>query len=282
VPAPERKAPEGSLPKLTLAQRLLTALPDLQRRQRPAPSAKAAPDRTGPTSRNGSASTDQREVVRPDAVSTPAAPTVGGRLRDAFLKPAPAASRQRAGTARANPYVDLGVDELRRSMKYLDDRERQIAFFMGPLLCALDIAIMLVVLHSNPAHGKNHADPTTIVYLGIGTAVVALLVVVAAFFRRRSFTIFALLVAGYGGNLVTLLPAWLAAGWLFIHFNKMQRALTAKTGGPPGRQAANRRRQAAGRADGTARPRLGTKRAKAPEPAGPARNKRYTPPRPGT
>lgn len=272
MPGPERKAPEGALPKLTLGQRLLTALPDLQRRPRPAPAPKTA-SRNGATSRNGSSAKD--EVVRPDAVSSPA-PTTGSRLRDALLKPPPASSGPRAGAARANPYADESVEELRRKMKYLDDRERQIALFVGPLMAALDIAIMLVGLHGNPAHGKSHVSPTNYYTLGIGSAVLALVVVIAAYFRRRSFTIFALLFSGYGGGLVTMLPAWAAAGWLFVRFNKMQRALTAKTGGPPGRQGANRQRPAA-RGTDARRPRA---KRKAPEPAGPARNKRYTPPKP--
>jgi len=281
VPRPERKAPEGALPKLTLSQRLLTALPDLQRRQAPSPPARGAAGRNG-TSGNGSSSTADREVVRPDAVSSPRPATTGSRLRDALLKPAPAAGGQRAGAARPNPYADAGVDELRRKMKYLDDRERRIALFVGPLMAALDIAIMFVGLHGDPTHGKNHVSPANYYTLGIGSAVLALVVVVAAYYRRRSFTIFALLFSGYGGGLVTMLPSWVTAGWLFVRFNKMQRALTVKTGGPAGRQGASRQRPASGRAEANGRPRLGSKRAKAPEPAGPSPNKRYTPPKPGT
>ncbi|MDE3086064.1 MAG: hypothetical protein KGJ77_04790 [Acidobacteriota bacterium] len=281
MPRPERDAPEGALPKLTLTQRLLTALPDLQRRQRPAAPAKGPAGRNGSGAPNGAHPAD-RQVVRPDAVSSPATATTGSRLRDAFLKPPAPSGGQRAGAAWSNPYAESGVDELRQKMKYLDDRERRIALFVGPLMAALDIAIMLVGLHGNPAHGKNHVSPSNYYTLGIGSAVLALVVVVAAYFRRRSFTIFALLFSGYGGGLVTMLPSWVTAGWLFVRFNKMQRALTLKTGGPPGRQGAGRQRTASGRADATARPRLGAKRAKTPEPAGPAPNKRYTPPKPGT
>ena len=278
MPRPERDAPEGALPKLTLTQRLLTALPDLQRRQRPT-TAKGPAGRNGSSAANGTAGAD-RQVVRPDAVHSPAPPTTGSRLRDAFLKPPAASGSPRAG-ARSDPYAESGVDELRRKMKYLDDRERRIALFVGPLMAALDIAIMLVGLHGNPAHGKNHVSPSNYYTLGIGSAVLALVVVVAAYYRRRSFTIFALLFSGYGGGLVTMLPSWVTAGWLFVRFNKMQRALTVKTGGPPGRQGSGRQRTP-GRADASARPRLGAKRAKTPEPAGPAPNKRYTPPKPGT
>ena len=275
MPRSERKEPEGALPRLTFGQRLLTALPDLQRRPRPSAPAPAA-TRNGSASRNGA--TSKGDVVRPDAVSGPGA-TTGSRWRDALLKPPPASAGQRAGAARANPYADESVEELRRKMKYLDDRERRVALFVGPLMAALDIAIMFVGLHGNPAHGKTHVSPSNYYTLGIGSAVLALVVVIAAYYRRRSFTIFALLFSGYGGGLVTMLPSWVVAGWLFVRFNKMQRALTAKTGGPPGRQAANRQRPAGARGD-AGRSRPGSKRAKAPEPAGPAPNKRYTPPKP--
>lgn len=274
---PERTAPEGSPPKLTLGQRLLTALPDLQRRPRPSP-AKTPARRNGSASSNGSGS--KAEVIRPDAVSSPASTSAGSRLRDALLKPPASTGARSTGVARSNPFADESVEELRRRMKYLDDRERRVALFVGPLMAALDIAIMFVGLHGNPVHGKNHVSPSNYYTLGIGSAVLALVVVIAAYYRRRSFTIFALLFSGYGGGLVTMLPSWAVAGWLFVRFNKMQRALTAKTGGPPGRQGAGRQKPASGRAGATGRPRLGSKRTKAPEPAGPPRNKRYTPPKP--
>ena len=173
----------------------------------------------------------------------------------------------------------MSVDELRSAMKHLDARERRVAMFLGPLLAALDLAIMQVTLHDNPAVGhKGHAAPSTIWALGIGSAVLALVVLAAAFYRRRSFTIFALLFAGYGGGLVTMIPAWVAAGWLFIHFNRIQKVVVARTGGP----AAARQRAAQARgARSTDRPRLGSRREKAPPPPpGPAQSKRYTPPKP--
>jgi hypothetical protein len=275
-------ASEESVPKLTLGQRLLTALPNLQRQ--PASSKAASPSGTNRGRSNGSSTKSGGDVVKPDAVieagSTPTAVT---RLRDAFLKP-PASGAAKTGAAKtgaaktADPYADMSVADLRQAMKFLDDRERAIPLLIGPLLAVLDIVLTLVTLHNNPAVGhKNHVDPGSIIALGIGSAVVALLVVLAALFRRRSFTIFALLFAGYGGGLLTMVPAWAVAGWLFIRFNRMQRVVVSRTGG----QAAQRQAAAKRRADRqTARPKLGRKD-KTPEPSGPAANKRYTPPKPG-
>lgn len=260
-------------PKLTVGQRILAALPNLQRDATPRAATTTARRRPAPSA-NGDA-----EVVRPDAVidsggtasdaRSGATPTTGTRLRDAFTKPPPTAG------AKPDPYADVSTDQLRHAMKYLDDRERIYPLVIGPLLAILDIVLTIVTLHSNPAVGhKDHVSPSSIVALGAGSAVVALLVLVAAFYRRRSFTIFALLFAGYGGGFVTMIPSWIVAGWLFFRFNRMQKVVVNRTGGPAGRQ-----RAAKARTDSQARPRLGRKD-KTPPPTGPPANKRYTPPKP--
>lgn len=259
MPEPTENGRGQALPKLTVGQRVLAALPSLQR-DRP---------RAAPAGRRSS--TGAGGAVRPDAVLQRGEQrSTGSRLRDSLLKPPPAG-------AKANPYADMSVAELRQSMKRLDDRERIFPLFVGPLIAALDIVLTMVALHDNPALGhKGHADPGTIVAVGIGSAVIAGLVVVAAVVRRRSFTIFALLFSGYGGGLTTMLPAWLIAGWLFIRFNRMQKALVAKQGGP----TAMRQAQAKARQERASTRRQTRRGAKAAEPAGPEASKRYTPPKP--
>jgi hypothetical protein len=262
-------SPEQSLPKLTLGQRILAALPSLEREPSTARSRSAA---AGSNRRNGAAAGADGEVVRPDAVIGGGSSTTGTRRRDALLRP-PAAGTPAKPT---DAYADMSVADLRQAMKFLDPRERGVPLLIGPLLALLDIVLTVVTLHSNPAVGhKNHVDPGSILALGIGSAVIALLVVVAALLRRRSFTIFALLFAGYGGGLITMVPAWVVAGWLFVRFNRMQKVVVARTGGPAAaRQAAAKRRAERQQA----RPKLGRKE-KAPEPAGPTASKRYTPPK---
>lgn len=268
-----RGEPDNALPKLTLGQRILAALPNLQR-ERPAgrPEQTSAKGEARPASTARTGGGNGADVVRPDAVLSPkgAPSTPGSRLRDAFLKPP-----QQGAKSPSEVYAQMSVPDLRHSMKYLDDRERRVALFVGPLVGALDLALMFVTLHQhNPAAGhKGHFDPGQVVALGVGSAVVALLVIVAALARRRSFTLFALLFAGYGGSIVTLVPAWAAAGWLFVRFNRMQKVVVQKTrAASGGRQPAGR-----GRAD-RSETRRGRKN-KAPEPAGPPPSKRYTPPK---
>ncbi|MHB8681571.1 MAG: hypothetical protein ACYDA2_05695 [Acidimicrobiales bacterium] len=235
---------QPALPKLTLGQRMLAALPNLQR--------------------TGTARQRLTSALKPDAVLDPAS-----RPRRAGTS-APAARGRFTDT-----YPDLSVGELRQLMKRLDDRERLIAMVAGPLIAILDLLLTQLTLHNNPPlHHKGHADPGQIVAIGVGSAVIALLVLATAFFRRRSLTLFALLFSGYGGGFVTILPAWIIAGWLFVHFSRMQRSLQAKTGGP----AASRADAAKRRAERLEQRRKG--KGKAPEPAGPNPNKRYTPPKP--
>ncbi|HZU79037.1 MAG TPA: hypothetical protein VE991_03910 [Acidimicrobiales bacterium] len=231
---PTQATPTGgddAPPKLRLSHRILAALPSLERKP---PAARSA------------AGGSQRPV-KPDAVTRPGART--GRATP------------------ANPYADMEVAELQVAIKRLDDRERRVAMVMGPVIAVLDLVLMEVALHDNPAlHKKGHTDPKTIVILGVASAVIACLVTVAAYFRRRSFTIFALAFAGYGGGLTTLVPSWFVAGWLLVRFNRMQKALNAKTGRTPGARARPER------------PARG-KRTPPPTPPGPPPSKRYTPPK---
>lgn len=236
--------PRG-LPKLTVGQRVLAALPNLQRQPRPT-TGRPAPGRTTPG-------------------RSAASGAGGGASRT---------TNARSGAAqRPNPYAEWTVPELRERMKFLDPQERRVAMLIAPVLGGLDLWLTSLTLHNNPAVGhKGHTDPGQILWLGIASAAVALLVVVAAFFRRRSFTIFTLAFSGFGGGPVTVLPALFVMGWLLVRFNRMQKALYAKTGGGP---AASREAAAKRRAERVA----ARKKGKAPEPAGPPPNKRYTPPK---
>jgi hypothetical protein len=252
------RSADESLPKLTLGQRVLAALPNLQR-----PPAGAGRTRSTAGSSDG--------AVRPDEVIAPSESSDGGG-RQAAGGPVS------GGRSKPNPYAEWSVVDLRAAMKRLDDRERMLPLVVGPLLAVLDLVLTAVAVHDNPGlHQKGHTDPATIVAVGVGSAVVAGLVLVAALLRRRSFTIFALLFSGYGGGLITMLPAWAVAGWLFVRFNRMQKVVVAKTGGP----GAARGAAAKARADRTAQRRTGRRGAKpVPPPAGPEPSKRYTPPKP--
>lgn len=277
-------------PKLTVGQRLLTALPNLQARRAAGAAADVADDNADhPAPADEVADTHDGDGGGED-VGTATSTTSRQRQR----------TRTTAAAARPNPYGDWKPDQLRRAMKYLDDRERRLAITAGPLLIGLNIALTFVTLHNNHKYingklNKVYESPSTILALGIGSAVVAVIVVVSAVVRRRSFTIFSLLFAGYGGGPITLLPAWGLAGWLFIRFNRMQKTLRATEGGAsrPARGRAGSR-SASGRGRVPANPRVAARagaaagrdrvaarrRGKEPATPGPTPSKRYTPPKP--
>jgi len=203
------------LPKLTIGQRLLTALPSLQDRGARSGAGGAdtddvsdAPARAARQAKGGGAgdAADADDADdEGDAGEERSPEQRTGDDEDARRARRPAAT----GAARApSPYQDWKPEQLRRAMKYLDDRERRLAIMAGPLLVGLNVALTFVTLHNNHRYiagklNKAYESPSTIVALGIGSAVVACIVVVSALVRRRSFTIFALLFSGYGGGPVT-------------------------------------------------------------------------------
>ncbi|MFC0082797.1 hypothetical protein ACFFRE_11715 [Aciditerrimonas ferrireducens] len=316
--------------RLSLGQRILTALPTLRPPSRPEPPSSSAPappaeprrpaPKAPPTKRRPAAQGERADDWR-------------DRLRDAFLKPPPGiepvkrpprdgdgdqedpetesdapkarkttqgatgrgATKAPAATSTApkargasgrqptkqDPYPQLSSAELQEWIKRLDDRERLFALLAAPLGAALGITVMLVSLHVNPPVGaKGHEDPSTIVTDGVIAIAFAIVVLISALVRRRSFTVFALLFLGYGSGIYGLVPFWGLAGWLFFRSYKMQRALTARGEHPRQLRAQQqRRKKAAGPGQRAGGGLLGRKQP-APEPAGPGPNRRYTPPKP--
>ena len=236
------------MPKLTIGQCLLTALPSLPGGSRPAPSDADGGDESDTASprsraRGGSGPSDGADGADEDGGDEGEDADGGDGADRTSVRPRRSAA---AGAARGpSPYQDWKPEQLRRAMKYLDDRERRLAIMAGPVLVGLNVALTFVTLHNNHRYiagklNKAYEAPSAILALGIGSAVVAGIVVVSAFFRRRSFTIFTLLFAGYGGGPVTLLPAWGLAAWLFIRFNRMQKVVRIKEGTAAGRGGAGR------------------------------------------
>ena len=269
--------PDDVVPKLSLGQRLLTVLPNLRGGSAGTPASNGADtDLTD---------ADPESVVPDEVIDAGGRRTGAPASSQQRREPAQASSARQTG--RPNPYLDMSVENLRFNMKYLDDRERRYAMIAGPVIAGLDVLLTFLTLRAtNPPVGhKGHYDPTEVLAVGLGSAAVALLVVLCAWFRRRSLTIFALLFAGYGGALTTMIPAWGLAGWLFVRFNRMQKAVQAKTGGRSARGGgvpANPRAAArAGSAAARDRSRMPRDRGrKQPAPAGPPASKRYTPPKP--
>ncbi len=283
-------APGGAAPKLTIGQRILTALPNLQRE--PAPSAPARPSRsaraaTGSTDTTPGADADGADgtgSARGTANGT--APGLGGLLRGTSSRPGPTRARTRSAEVLDN----MSREEIAHRIKKLDDRERFLALSSAPLGVAVGVGLTLITIHLNPAAGHaKHVAPSTIYLEGGARILLSGVVVAAALTRRRSLVGFALLFLGTSmGAPLFALPFWALGGYLIWRVFKFQKALGARnsTSGKAatgaGRIPANPR--AAGRAGATAaRQRAQNPRRrgrKEPTPAGPTPSKRYTPPRP--
>jgi hypothetical protein len=284
-------APGGAVPKLTLGQRLLTLLPDLQRQpaRRPPMSPSPSPRAPNATESATSAEVDDEPVdhdeTTDDGGTNGASSGVGGRIRDSLLRPAPASARRR-------PTEDLDAmsrEEIAHRIKKLDDRERFLAITAAPLGVLVGILLTAVAIHLNPAVGKpKHVADSTLYIEGGARILLSGLVVLVAMSRRRSLVGFALLFLGTSmGAPLFALPFWALGGYFIWRVFKYQKALTAR-GGAPGRargsgrvppdpRAAGRAGAAAARARAQAPRRRGKKD---PVPAGPTPSKRYTPPRP--
>jgi len=286
---------KGAVPRLTIGQRVLASLPNLQRPTTAAPS--SPPSRPGRGTGGGEATVDEGDVVTPDDVLAPdhARSPSPGRRRDALMKP-PAPRPQRGAPS------GMTKDELNRIIKRIDDREQLLAYSSAVLGVVVGVVLTVAAVHVNPpVHHKGHETAGFIVYFEGGARVLlSAVVALAAWRRRRSFVGFALLFLGTSLGFLFALPFWALGVWMIFRVLKWQKELAAMTGGPTrtrtaaartpttrtrpepaarGRDAAEARRRA--RAERlSARTASGRRAKKQPEPKGPPPNKRYTPPKP--
>jgi hypothetical protein len=306
---------EDAPPKLTIGQRILAALPNLQRQPAPAtPSREPSSARTARSTAAGSDTDVDGDLAESDAPDdddtttsgdvVAATPTgLSGRL-NTLLNPS-------SGGTRPRPVDELDSmtrEEITHRIKRLDDRERFLALTSAPIGIAVGILLTAFAIHLNPhtrVDGKlnpKHVSDSLILLEGGVRIVLSGVVVVCALTRRRSLVGFSLLFLGTAmGSPLFALPFWVLGGYLIWRVFKYQRVLTAKgaaargttradTGRGTGRAAtsgggrvpANPR--AAGRAGAAAaRERAqtrGRRGRKEPAPTGPTPSKRYTPPRP--
>jgi hypothetical protein len=203
----------------------------------------------------------------------------------------------------------MSKEELTQIIKRIDDRERVIVWTTAAMGVVVGIALAFLTLHLNPPlHAKNHQSPSLIVFEGAIRPLLAGIVLLAAWNRRRSFVAFAILLLGVSMGGLFALPFFGVGLWLIFRVLKWQKELAAMTGQTRaraearnrprpepkarprpsastggrsdlvsrGRAGAEARRKA--RVDKLAAARAGRRGKKEPEPAGPPPSKRYTPP----
>jgi hypothetical protein len=267
---------EGAAPtfRLTLGQRILTALPRLGGTHRDA----GTDDRpAGPTAGASSPSPRADEHSAGDRADN-------GRRSAESGDEHP--TRQRKGKSPSG----MSKEELEYSIKRIDDRERLMGMLMAPL--GLGIATFLLI-NAPPmtAHrAKGQLSHATLVTLGVSALIISVVVFVAALTRRRSFLGFSLVFLGLPVGFPLLVPFWIVGGWMILRAYRWQRELGALGGGPAARGRATTSSKQNGdgrraspktsdsRSGGSARRRRADR--KAPTPKGPDASKRYTPPKP--
>lgn len=271
----------GTVPKLTMGQRVLASLPNLQRPPKPPPG--PAPARGATT--NAGRGTNGKGVAVPDEVLEPGdGPAPRGRLRGALTQP-PGPRKARGAPS------GMSKEELTHVIKRIDDREQLLAYSSAVLGVVVGIGLTIALVHLNPPlHKKNHESTGYLELVGVVRVAVAGVVALAAWKRRRSFVAFALLILGTSmtPDALFALPFWALGIWMIFRVLKWQKELATLSGGPArgrpapaarGRDAADARRRA--RTERLqARTAGGRRGKKQPEPTGPPQNKRYTPPKP--
>jgi hypothetical protein len=278
-----RSEGEEGVPKLTIGQRILTALPNLDRKSNGA--------------RGSASAVRPAEVISPgraDSDEQEAEEAQGRQERPARQSSSSARSQAARASGKADPTANMSNEELQYAIKRIDDREQKYAMFAGPLGAAIGIALTAIAIHTNPPVGhKDHVSESLILLEGAARIVLGALVVLAAKTRRRSFVAFALLFLGTADSFPFALLFWGLGGWMIWRVFRYQKALTARGAGPRSRAAAAGSRTAGGpktsaRAGATdARAKMqgrkdarDRRRGKLPAATGPAPSKRYTPRKP--
>jgi hypothetical protein len=241
------------VPKLTIGQRILTALPNLQREPTPAAPARTPPPTraargTRPDGRRDGAdavtATEEPDGAgvgdddSPDEIVADGTPAGrGARLRDSLLKPSPSGARQRPG----EDLDSMTREEITHRIKKLDDRERFLALTSVPIGIVVGVVLTAFAIHLNPPlkiHDKlnpKHVSDSLILLEGGARVLLSGIVVAAALSRRRSFVGFALLFLGTSmGSPLFALPFWVLGGYLIWRVFKYQRVLTARSGSARG------------------------------------------------
>jgi hypothetical protein len=214
---------EGVPPKLSLSQRLILALPRFGSGREKAP--------------------------------------LGERFRDAVVKPAAPGTPAK----KAAPDGPQSVEELEAAVRFADDKERLTGLLLAPVAAAIALLVTAALISDDPAArlkngslNKLHVNPSIYHELELVLLVLAFLMLVTAWYRKRIFL--GIVMALYGLGIFNLhywgfgVPYILVAAWLVVRASRLHRQLKEATGATPGPRGTGG--------------------------AGPGPNKRYTPPTP--
>lgn len=162
-----------------------------------------------------------------DGAANGGKPSLGDRLRSAFLKPAPESD----GAEQTPPPT---LEELEATNRAADDRERAVGLFAAP--CAALIG--LLVIGDLNSHNKLNVASSVYTELLLVLLAMAVLMLAFAWFRKRLFL--GMVMALYGLAIFNLkywgfgIPFLIGGAWLLVRAYRVQRALREATGDPAG------------------------------------------------
>ena len=156
--------------------------------------------------------------------------------------------RGRPGRKGARQAADGGpttIPEIEAAIKRADDKERLIGLLAAPVAAAIGLLVVAALvahdpkaLYSNGQIDKLHVNPSLYVELGAVTMALALLMLGAAWFRKRLFL--GIAMALYGLSIFNLhywgfgLPFILGGAWYLVRAYRLSEKLKhAKAGDAP-------------------------------------------------
>ncbi|MGD0311769.1 MAG: hypothetical protein ABSC90_04845 [Acidimicrobiales bacterium] len=164
-----------------------------------------------------------------------------------MLKPA---VNEASGTSGKTPADDspTTVAEIEATIKRADDKERLIGLLAAPVAAAIGLLVVASLVAHDPKEVTKHVAPSLYVELGAITMVLALAMLVTAWFRKRTFL--GIAMALYGLSIFNLhywgfgLPFIIGGAWYLVRAyrlsEKLKFAKSADGAGPTSGPAAPR------------------------------------------
>ncbi len=162
---------------------------------------------------------------------------LGQRLRSAIVKPVDPGTVVTAKNSDKPP----SVEELEHESAFANDKERLVGLLAAPFAGIIGISIISAQMSRNPAQflkngqiNKNYTSPSLYHELLLVLLVLAVLMLVTAWFRKRLYL--GIVMALYGLTVFNLhwwgfgIPFVMAGAWLLVRSYRAQRALREATG----------------------------------------------------
>jgi hypothetical protein len=159
-----------------------------------------------------------------------------------MLKPAPADDEKGAPAKDAGPTT---IPELEAAVKRADDKERLVGLLLAPVAAAIALLVVASLtahdpkaLLSNGQINKLHVNPSLYAELGAVTLALALLMLGAAWFRKR--ILLGIAMALYGLSIFNLhywgfgFPFILAGAWYLVRAYRLSEKLKQAKAEQPG------------------------------------------------